>query len=131
MVVDNKDVVQDEQHQTEEEQSNEEDYQPTEEERQEAEEMESNMKAQYEEILAHQKQYKVELPKEVEDLEKQREAFFQNNDVEALVKKMQGCVNPESDKLFITWIITRFPQLFERLTKEEQIALIRHYNLSM
>ena len=89
------------------------------------------MKTQYDEVLASQKKYKVELPEGVEDLVKQREAFFQSNDMDALVKKMQACVNPESDKLFITWIITRFPALFERLTKEEQLALIRHYNLSV
>lgn len=117
--------------QAEEEQLNEEEYQPTEEEQQEAVEMEAHLKAEYDEILARQKQYKVELSQEVQDLVKQREAFFQNNDIDALVKKMQACVNPESDKVFITWIVTRFPQLFERLTKEEQLALIRHYNLSV
>lgn len=133
-----KDIAQEELPQNEEEQTqdveeepNEEEYQPTEEEQQQAEEIEAKMKAQYDEILAWQKQYKVELPKEVEDLVKQREEFFKNNDMEALIKKMQGYVNPESDKLLITWIVTRFPQLFKRLTEEEQKALIRHYNLSI
>lgn len=122
-------AAEEEQPQEEAEQSDED--QPTAEEQQEAEEIEAQMKAQYDEVLASQKKYKVELPEGVEDLVKQREAFFQSNDMDALVKKMQACVNPESDKLFITWIITRFPALFERLTKEEQLALIRHYNLSV
>lgn len=125
------DDAQEELPQGEAEQLGEEHDRPSAEEQQEAEEIDAQMKAQYDEVLASQKKYKVELPKEVEGLVKQREAFFKNNDMDALVKKMRGCVNPESDKLFITWIVTRFPQLFERLTKEEQAALIRHYNLSM
>lgn len=122
-------AAEEEKPQVEAEQSDED--QPTAEEQQEAEEIEAQMKAQYDEVLASQKKYKVELPEGVEDLVKQREAFFQSNDMDALIKKMQSCVNPESDKLFITWIVTRFPALFERLTKEEQLALIRHYNLSV
>ena len=130
-VSETKDVVLEEQPQTEEEQPDAEEYQPTEEELQQEAEMKAKMKAQYDEILDIQKKYKVELPKEVEDLVKQREEFFKNNDMEALIKKMQGYVNPESDKLLITWIVTRFPQLFKRLSEEEQKALIRHYNLSI
>ena len=125
------DTAKEEQPQAEAEPSGEEQDQPTAEERQEAEEIEAQMKAQYDEVLASQKKYKVELPEGVEELVKQREAFFQSNDMDALIKKMQACVNPESDKVFITWIVTRFPALFERLTKEEQLALIRHYNLSV
>lgn len=99
------------------------------EEQQELDELEARMKAQAEQIAAQQQQQKVELSDEIAALQKQREEFFKNNDVKALAEKMKNSVNAESDRVFITWIITRFPQLFEQLTEEEQLALIRYYKL--
>lgn len=78
------DAAEEEKPQVEAEQSDED--QPTAEEQQEAEEIEAQMKAQYDEVLASQKKYKVELPEGVEDLVKQREVFFQSNDMDALTQ---------------------------------------------